>query len=139
VSPGLGAPMYDVAHLSGAIAPFGTITFSLYGPDDTTCSRPPLFTTTTAVMGNGDYRSTPFVAGQAGTYRWVASYTGDAMNNGVGPTACGLSAETTVVAASVGPDVNPGPNVKPPREPAGPPHHKPKPKPPPPPKPIVTG
>ena len=132
--------MYDVAHLSGAIAPFGTIAFSLYGPDDTTCSRPPLFTTTTAVMGNGDYRSTPFVAGQAGTYRWVASYTGDAMNNGVGPTACGLSAETTVVAASVGPDMQPrGPNVKPPRESARPPHHKPKPKPPPPPKPIVTG
>ena len=83
-------------------------------------------------MGNGDYRSTPFVAGQAGTYRWVASYSGDAMNNGVGPTACGVTAETAVVAASVGPDVNPGPNVKPPRKPSRPPHHTPTPKPKPP-------
>ena len=141
VSPGLGAPMYDVAHLSGGIAPFGTITFSLYGPDDAACSTAPAFTTTAAVMGNGDYRSAPFAPGQAGTYRWVARYSGDAMNNGVGPTACGVSGETAVVAASVSPDVNPGPNVKPPRKPARPPHHKPKPKPkpPPPPKPIVTG
>ena len=36
--------MHDTAHLSGGIAPFGTITFSLYGPDDPTCSRPPVFT-----------------------------------------------------------------------------------------------
>jgi hypothetical protein len=139
VSPGLGAPMHDVAHLSGGIAPFGTITFSLYGPDDGTCSGPPAFTTTAAVMGNGDYSSTPFVPGQAGTYRWVARYSGDAMNNGVGPTACGDTAETSVVAATVSPDLPPGPNVTPARKPARPPNHKPKPKPPPPPEPIVTG
>ena len=140
-SPGLGAPIHDVAHLSGGIAPFGTITFSLYGPDDTTCSRPPAFTTTEAVMGNGDYRSAPFVPGRAGTYRWVVSYSGDAMNDAAGPTACGASSETAVVTASVSPDLPPGPNTEAPRKPSRPPHHKPKPKRnhPRPPKPTVTG
>jgi hypothetical protein len=133
VSPGLGAPMYDVAHLSGGTAPFGTITFSLFGPDDTTCSRPPAFTTTSAVMGNGDYRSAPFIAPHPGTYRWIVTYSGDAMNTGVGPTVCGDRAETNVVAANVSPDIKPGPNV--PRPPKPKPHPKPKPKPKPRPKP----
>lgn len=136
-STGLGAPIYDVAHLSGGVSPFGTITFSLFGPDDATCSRPPAFTTTSAVDGNGDYRSADFIAGTAGTYRWVATYSGDAMNNGVGPTVCGLSTETVVVSASVSPDIPPGPNVPTPPKPR--PKPKPKPKPTPPAKPIVTG
>ena len=138
VSTGLGAPIHDVAHLSGGVSPFGTITFSLFGPDDATCSGPPAFTTTAAVGGNGDCRSANFTPGTPGTYRWVVTYSGDAMNNGVGPTACGDSAETVTVSASVSPDVvPPSPNVPTPPKPKPKPKPRPKPKPPPPP--IVTG
>ena len=137
VSPGVGAPLHDVAHLRSGLAPFGTITFSLFGPDDLTCSRPPAFTTTVAVNGNGDYVSATFAAPSPGSYRWVVTYSGDAMNTGAGPTTCGDGAETAIVSATPGSTPEHGPNV-PARQPRPKPKPKPKP-PPPPPKPVVTG
>ena len=128
--------LYDIAHLAGGIAPGGTITFALFGPDDLTCSGPPAFTATTTVTGNGEYRSTAFTVPTKGTYLWVATYSGDAMNATAGPTACGDPAETTSVSATPSPAPDPGPNVK------GLAELRPKPKPippPPPPAPIVTG
>jgi hypothetical protein len=133
-SPGVGGPMFDTAHLTGGIDPGGAITFRLFGPNNATCSGAPVFTAVTAVNGNGDYRSAPFIVLLPGTYRWVASYAGDAMNTPV-DTACGDPAETVVIGAAVSPDLPEGPNVAPPPKPKP----KPKPKPPPPPKPIVTG
>ena len=53
-------------------------------PSDPTCSSQPVFTTTTAVTGNGDFSSATFIAQMAGTYRWVAPYSGDALNTSVG-------------------------------------------------------
>ena len=137
VSPGVGAPLQDVAHLRGGLAPFGAITFSLFGPDDLTCSRSPAFTTTVAVNGNGDYVSAPFTAPSPGSYPWVVTYSGDAMNTGAGPTTCGDGAETATVSANPGPTPEHGPNV-PARRPKEKPKHKLKP-PPPPPQPVVTG
>ena len=110
-SSGVGGPVYDTAHLSGGVAAFGSITFSLYGPEDATCSAPPAFTTISLVSGNGDYRSEPFIPSHAGTYRWVASYTGDAMNINAGPTPCGEPAETLVVSAGAAEVDSAGPNV----------------------------
>ena len=81
------------------------------GPDDATCSAPPAFTTISLVSGNGDYRSEPFVPSRTGTYRWVASYTGDAMNINAGPTPCGEPAETLVVSAGAAEVDSAGPNV----------------------------
>ena len=40
-----------------------------------------MFTTTKAVNGNGAYTSAAFTPTLVGTYRWVASYGGDANNN----------------------------------------------------------
>jgi hypothetical protein len=135
----VGAPLIDVAHLRGGIAPFGTITFMLFGPDDLTCSRRPAFATTVAVNGDGDYTSAPFNAPLAGSYRWVVTYSGDAVNAAAGPTACGDPAETSTVTASPGPTPEHGPNVPTPRPPKRQkPAHKVKP-PPPPPRPVVTG
>jgi len=132
-SPGIGEAMYDTAHLTGGIDPGGAITFRLFGPDDASCSAPRVFTAVTAVDGNDNYRSTPFTVVLPGTYRWVASYAGDATNNPV-HTACGDPAETVTINATVEPEEPDGPNVPVPPLPA-----KPKPKPPAPPKPIVTG
>jgi hypothetical protein len=135
---GVGMPLYDVAHLSGATDPTGTITFELFGIATPSCVGPPVFTATAAVTGNGDYRSASFVAPQAGTYRWVETYSGDGVNAG-GSTVCGESTETAFVAATPGANFNPGPNTgalatKAHREPK--PVHRRRPPPPPPP---VTG
>jgi hypothetical protein len=136
--PAGGTALHDTAHLAGGIDPGGTITFTLYGPDVPTCSGPPAFTTTLAVTGNGDYRSAAFAAPLPGTYRWVVTYSGDAMNTTAGPTACGDPAETSTVSVTPSPSPDPGPDVPTPPKPP-----KPKPKPPPtpptPPPPRVTG
>jgi hypothetical protein len=104
-SPGVavGGVVSDTATLAGGNNPTGTITFSLFGPADATCAGPPVFTSTVPVNGNGQYQSGPFTPTTAGTYRWQATYSGDANNNPVGPTACGDPAETVVVTAAPGP------------------------------------
>ena len=76
----VGGQIHDTAILSGGFGPTGTITFSLYGPDNDSCTGPAIFTTTKAVTGNGSYVSANFTTTAAGTYRWIASYGGDSNN-----------------------------------------------------------
>jgi hypothetical protein len=98
-----------------------------------------VFTSTTTVTGNGSYISSPFTAHQSGTYRWVASYNGDTLNTGAGPSPCGAAGETVTVSPAVEPDIKPGPEPAPKFERALTTKRKPKPKPPKPPPPLVTG
>ena len=131
-SPQLGAPLYDTAHLTGGLDPGGAITFELFGPDDPSCAKPPAFTAAAAVDGNGAYRSAAFIVPRPGTYRWVATYSGDEGNTAAGPTGCADAAEAAVVAASPGTTPSDGPNhgpIKPVRRPK--PTDRPKPPPPP--------
>jgi hypothetical protein len=93
----LGAAISDTATLSGGLAPTGTITFKLYGPNDATCTSAAIFTSTVPVSGNGVYPSTSFTPTLAGTYRWIATYSGDA-NNAAVATACDVVNENVVVA-----------------------------------------
>jgi hypothetical protein len=122
----------DTAVLTSGADPRGTITFRLYGPDDATCSGPPAFVVEQEVDGNGSYLSPMPAPTIAGTYRWVATYSGDAHNAGAS-THCGDAGESIVVDA-------PPPFVLKPDErtpkPKPKPHPMPKPKPPPP---RVTG
>jgi hypothetical protein len=102
-SPGgtLGASVHDTATLADGISPTGSITFNLYGPDDSTCSGPPAFTSgpPVNVSGNGSYQSGDFTPTAAGTYRWTASYSGDSNNN---PSAspCNAANESVTIKAS---------------------------------------
>jgi hypothetical protein len=89
--------IYDTAHLSGGAAATGTLTFSLFGPNDPTCANKPVFVYTAEVIGDGYYRSGEFMATEAGTYRWVLEYSGDRDNNAAGPTKCGDEEETILV------------------------------------------
>ena len=41
-----GGQIYDSVNLGGGVNPTGTLTFTLFGPDNPTCAGPPLFTTT---------------------------------------------------------------------------------------------
>jgi len=115
----LGNPVSDTANLSGTANKAGTpvinpttaggpadgsITFRLYGPSATnTCTAANLVFTSSAipVSGDGAYSSGNFTPTAVGTYRWIATYTGDSPNtNGVAGT-CGASNESVTVTGSV--------------------------------------
>jgi hypothetical protein len=93
-----GGAISDTAILAGGSAPTGTIAFTVFGPNNATCSGIPAFTSTKAISGNGSYPSDPFSPSSPGTYSWVASYSGDAGNNAA-TTACNDAGETSTVTA----------------------------------------
>ena len=99
-SPGVpvGGTVSDTAVLSGGASPTGTITFRLYGPNDATCTGSIAFTSSATVTGNGSYNSGPFTPAAAGTYRWIANYSGDG-NNPATTNACNAPNESVVVTA----------------------------------------
>ncbi len=93
----------DTAIVSGLANPLAgaTIDFRLYGPDDATCSGTPIFEslgvpyTTTG----GTVTSAAFNPTVAGTYRWIAGYSGDANNNPIAGV-CNAVNENVVVTAT---------------------------------------
>jgi len=92
----LGSAISDTAVLSNGSSPTGTITFNAYGPNDANCSGAVAFTATKTVNGNGEYTSGNFTPTAAGTYRWIASYSGD-VNNLPVAGACNDANEASVV------------------------------------------
>ncbi|MFN2607087.1 MAG: beta-propeller fold lactonase family protein [Acidimicrobiales bacterium] len=94
-SPGnlLGAPVRDTATVSGGSSPTGSVTFKLFS--DAGCATQ-VFTSTNPV-GAGSATSDAFTPTAAGTYRFIASYSGDANNNPV-TSACGAANESVVIA-----------------------------------------
>lgn len=92
----LGSPISDTATLTGSASGTGTITFKVYGPNNATCTGTPNFTGSATVSGNGPYNSGNFTPTQAGVYRWVASYSGDA-NNLPTLTSCNDAGESVTV------------------------------------------
>jgi hypothetical protein len=95
----IGGAISDSATLSGGgNNPSGAITFTAYGPGDATCAGSVAFTSTVDVTsGNGTYSSDPFTPTLAGTYTWIATYSGDAANT-VATDPCGGSNESVTVA-----------------------------------------
>jgi hypothetical protein len=93
----LGGSVNDTATLTGGPSPSGTITFKVYGPDDSSCSGSAVFTDTKAVSGNGDYKSADFTTTTPGTYRWIASYSGDS-DDQPSTGVCNEGGESVVVS-----------------------------------------
>ena len=98
----VGSDIHDTATIKGLIEPTktATINFKLYGPNDPTCTHEPLNGANgqdvTVDQGNGNYESPAFTTGLAGSYHWVAHYSGDE-NNEKADSACGDKGETSVV------------------------------------------
>jgi hypothetical protein len=88
-----GGVVSDTATISGGFHPTGSVTFQLYGPGDTGCATP-IATRTDTLSGGGTAASGNVTIGAAGTYRWTATYGGDANNNSV-TSPC--SAEQVIV------------------------------------------
>ena len=84
----------DRATVTGVVNPIGpqTVTFRLYGPNNAACASPPVFTSTVSLMG-GEAQSALFTPTTAGTFRWIATYDGDA-NNVPAAGSCGDPTET---------------------------------------------
>jgi hypothetical protein len=93
----VGRPVSDTAALSGGFNPTGTLSFGLFGPNDSSCTGAAIFTFVGVVAGNGSYTSSAFTPTQIGTYRWTAAYSGDANNNPV-PEVCNATNESVVVS-----------------------------------------
>ena len=74
------------ALLSGAQAPTGLVTFTVYGPNPSGCGRP-LAVDKVKVSAAGPTLSDPFTAERPGRYLFVAEYSGDASNQ-VASQAC---------------------------------------------------
>jgi hypothetical protein len=76
-----GGIISDSATVIGGASPTGNVVFRLFGPGDSNCSTP--IATRTGTLTAGNATSGNVTAGGAGTYNWVATYSGDANNNGV--------------------------------------------------------
>ena len=104
----IGGSISDSATISNLISPDGTgsITFTAYAPNpdgsaDTSCSTAVYSHTVNNVSGSGPYSSGSFTPSGtapqiAGTYEWIASFSGDSNNHSASGT-CGDSGEQSVV------------------------------------------
>ncbi|MDQ6803823.1 MAG: Ig-like domain-containing protein [Actinomycetota bacterium] len=90
-----GDQVSDRATVTGGTSPTGTVTFRLYWPSDPMCMGTPAFSSTNPVNA-GAAASDSFTPSAAGTYRWTASYSGDA-NNVAAAGACNDANETVSV------------------------------------------
>jgi hypothetical protein len=103
----VGQPLAVSAALAGGSAPTGQVSFALFGPAaGNGCTGTPLATSTTSVSGNGAYAAAPYVPDSVGTYRWTATYSGDAAN-AAGSSGCSAPVtvgkqETTTTLAGTG-------------------------------------
>ncbi len=99
----VGGKVTDTATLGNGVGPSGptgTITFTLFGPNNLTCAGTPIFKSVVRVSGNGVYTSDPFVLRRPGTYQWISQYSGDANNFGA-MTLCSDPAQHVVVGEAV--------------------------------------
>ena len=96
------ATLGNTANKPGGGLAGGTITFTAYGPDDATCTGTPAFTSSPIpVSGNGSYGPVSFTPTTVGTYRWIASYSGDSPNTLAVSGSCNDTGESSIVAKDV--------------------------------------
>jgi hypothetical protein len=107
----IGSSISDSATVTATTdTPSGTITFRLYGPNDTACATTPVYTATKPVT-NGDANSGPYQPATAGMYRWTAAYSGNA-NNSPATSGCNAANEFSDVqkaTTAVTTNATPGP------------------------------
>ena len=75
----VGGNISDSATVIGGSSPTGSVVFELFGPGDDTCMTP--IETRTGALTGGSAQSGNVTATQAGTYNWVATYSGDGNNS----------------------------------------------------------
>ncbi len=102
-SPGIvaGGTISATANVASPANPAAdaSVLFRLFAPADAGCAGAPAFAATVAVSAAGSATSPPFTppALGTGTYRWTASYSGNAFNVPVA-TTCNAPGSTVAVA-----------------------------------------
>lgn len=96
----IGDTLNDSATVTGGYNPTGTVTFTLWGPDDVDCDGTSIFSEIVTLSGGSASTTTGHTVTAAGTYAWTASYSGDANNN----TATSGCTDEEVVIAKNSPD-----------------------------------
>jgi hypothetical protein len=104
----IGTVINDTATLHNASNPTGSIAFKLFGPNDLTCSKDPIYTQSVALKGTSAATTPGFTSTVAGTYEWTAFYPGDTNNNK--PASSGCGAEVVVIGKS-GPTLDTTPSA----------------------------
>ena len=99
-SPSSAGPSAIRPRCRAAIPPTSTMTFTLFAPGDSDFANS-IYSSTVPISGDGTYTSGSFPPQVFGTYRWVATYSGDANNIAAGPTACSDPAQAVTVAAVI--------------------------------------
>jgi hypothetical protein len=94
-SGAVGTAIHDEVTVTGGFSPTGEVTFSVYGPADTSCSTP--LETSSAPLQSGNATSADFIPQQTGEFRWTVEYEGDANNEPAG-LACGAENQASAVA-----------------------------------------
>lgn len=90
------------ATVSGGLNPTGSVTFSLYSSStDCTAGTNAVYTSPAEALASGKASSGSFSVTTAGTYQWVAKYSGDA-NNKAASSACGDEPVTTTTGGAGG-------------------------------------
>ncbi len=92
----VGGTVSDSATVIGGASPTGSVRFDLFGPGDPTCSAP--IATRTGTLTGSSAASGGVTVGAPGTYRWVATYSGDASN---APATSPCGSETVEVSAQI--------------------------------------
>lgn len=96
----VGVTIHDTAQLlGGSGSPSGTVTFTLYPPDDPTCAGAPVFTSTVPVSGSTAVSGT-YTTAEVGTYHWIASYSGGE-SDAAATSECGEPVTTTRAAPGI--------------------------------------
>jgi len=90
-----GGSISDSATVIGGASPTGSVAFELFGPGDVTCTTP--IATRAGALVAGSAVSGDVTATLAGTYRWVATYSGDAHNS---PAVSHCGSETVLVTST---------------------------------------
>jgi hypothetical protein len=94
----VGSSIVDTATVSGGHNPTGTVTFKLYNNPDATGTA--VFTDTEP-LANGGATSAGYATTLAGTYYWVATYSGDSDNVPVGSGTADEPVTVTKLAPSI--------------------------------------
>jgi uncharacterized repeat protein (TIGR01451 family) len=110
----VGGTIHDTATLTGVYGTpaASTVTFNVYAGTDANCSNPlnasPIgsFISGTTT-GSPTYTSNPFKPATAGTYKWVATFAGDANNFGFHGSCNDAGETSTVLQPSISITKNP--------------------------------
>ncbi len=99
----IGVVIHDMASVIGGLTPTGSATFALYGPGNATGTGTNLVAGLSGfvdvALSGGKATSAGYTTTHAGTYNWVASYSGDANND---PAAGIAGDEQVVISEGIG-------------------------------------